>query len=155
MAGKFAGRAVLETPVTPAVIHIHKLDRPENAVSPGQCRESAPPFGKIRPGLLTSVIAEVVTTPHAERITTTRTIQRLEIPFGSMRSICLIRTILRLFRSLPKRQLETDDLRGRLRRVVGIPLSVRRSFQAVSLPRAPEDGLERSSYLGDFPCPLA
>ena len=35
-AGGFAGQVVLETPATPAVIHIHKLDRLENAVSPGQ-----------------------------------------------------------------------------------------------------------------------
>ena len=38
MAGGFAGRAVLERPTAPAVIyiHIHKLERPENPVSPCQ-----------------------------------------------------------------------------------------------------------------------
>ena len=35
-AERFTGEAVLETRATPAVIHIHKLDRLENAVSPGQ-----------------------------------------------------------------------------------------------------------------------
>ena len=38
MAGRFAGRALLETPAAPTVIHIHKLDRLENAVSSGQGR---------------------------------------------------------------------------------------------------------------------
>ena len=49
MAGKFAGQAVLESPATPAVIHIHKLDRPENTVSPGRGRGEGAMAGDVAP----------------------------------------------------------------------------------------------------------